>query len=397
MRLLFKLLRKNVSFWQMLGFTLANLVGAVIVLFGIQAYKDAGQVLQSPDNVLGSNVLVLSKPVSTLGTLMGALGAAPGTFSENEIQDVRDIEGVRTVATFRTSQFPVYGSISFGGFNASTEMFVESVPDEFLNVDKDIWYADLNDDIVPIVIPQTYVNFYNYGFATSRGTPQISEDVFEMVPFELIFNGRGGQKVYRGRIVGLTDCMNSILVPDEFLRKANERYATEAEKRPTRIIVDSGSEAPSALMQLIEDNEYILDGGSEDMMRMLAVVRTIITIVVAVGLLISALAFFLLLISIVLLIEKNRYKNETLHQIGYPDRKIAVPYQTLAVTVDFIVWAIAAVITILLYPVLESLMQTISPGFEPSGSGLIILSACALFALFSLIHILLIRRKIKKH
>jgi hypothetical protein len=274
-------------------------------------------------------------------------------------------------------------------------MFVESVPDEFLNVDKNIWYADLNDDIVPIVIPQTYVNFYNYGFATSRGTPQISEDVFEMVPFQLIFDGREGRKVYRGRIVGLTDCMNSILVPDEFLRKANERYSTEKEKRPTRIIVDSGSEAPSALMQLIEDNEYILDGGSEDMMRMLAVVRTIITIVVAVGLLISALAFFLLLISIVLLIEKNRYKNETLHQIGYPDRKIAVPYQTLAVTFDFIVWAIAAVITILVYPVLVSLMQTISPGFEPSGSGLIILSACALFALFSLIHILLIRRKIR--
>lgn len=396
MRLLFKLLRKNVSFWQMLGFTIANLVGAVIVLFGIQAYKDAGKVIQSPDSVVGSNVLVLSKPVSTIGTLMGALGAGPLTFSDDEIEEVRDLEGVNTVATFRTSQFPVYGSISFGGFNASTEMFVESVPDEFLNIDKSAWKADLNDKVVPIVIPQTYVNFYNYGFATSRGTPQISEDVFEMVPFELIFNGREGRKVYAGRIVGLTDCMNSILVPDEFLRKANERYATEKEKKPTRIIVESGSKDPAALMQFIDENKYVVDGGSEDMVRMLAIVRTIISIVVAIGLLISALAFFLLLISIVLLIEKNRYKNETLQQIGYPDRKIALPYQMLAVMMDFVVWSIAAVITILVYPVLVSLMQTISPDFVPSGPGLLILSALGIFALFALTHIVLIRFKIRR-
>jgi hypothetical protein len=107
------------------------------------------------------------------------------------------------------------------------------------------------------------------------------------------------------------------------------------------------------------------------------------------------LSFFLLLISILLLIEKNRYKNDTLHQLGYPDRTIALPYQVVAVGVDFVVWLLAAAVTILVYPVIVSLMQTISPGFDASGPGLIILSALGLFALFSLIHIWLIRRKIR--
>lgn len=395
MRLLFKLLRKNVNVWQLAGFAIANLVGTVIVLFGIQAYKDAAQVLNAPDSVMRSNVLVLSKAVSSINTIAGALGAGPRSFSESEIEEIRNIEGVTSVSKFRIARFPVSGGLSYGGFSISTEMFVESVPDEFLDVDLHSWHADVDDATVPVILPQTYVNFYNYGFAASRGTPQISEAVFGMVPIDLVFYGREGRKAYIGRIVGLSDRMNTILVPDEFLRQANERFAVEREKEPTRVIVESGSKAPEALMNFINKEKYVIDGGSKDAVRMLAIVRMIISIVVALGLLISSLSFFLLLISILLLIEKNRYKNDTLHQLGYPDRMIALPYQAVAVGVDFVVWVFAAVITVLVYPVVISLMQTISPGFSPSGLGLIILAALGLFFLFAATHILLIRYKIR--
>ena len=395
MRLLFRLLKKNVNFWQMAGFAFANLVGAVIVLFGIQAYKDAASVLSAPDSVLSSNFLVLSKPVSAVTTFVGALGAGPRSFSESEIEELSEVKGVSSVGTFRTAQFPVVGGISYGGFSISTEMFLESVPDEFLDVDPAIWSASVDDDVVPVVIPRTYLNFYNYGFAAARGTPQLGEELFAYVPLDLVIRGREGRRTYTGRIVGLTDRMNTILVPDDFLAEANRRFATEPEKEPSRVLVEAGSEASEELMQHINENDYVIDGGSEDAVRLLSVVRTIISIVVALGLLVSSLAFFLLLISILLLIEKNRYKNDTLHQLGYPDSKIAFPYQALAVGVDVVVWLIAAVITIMVYPVLASLMQTISPGFEPSGPWLVILSSLGLFALFAMIHIWLIRRKIR--
>lgn len=395
MRLLFRLLRKNVNFWQIAGFALANLVGAVIVLFGIQAYKDAAQVLKSPDSVLSSNFLVLSKPVSAVTTLAGALGAGPRSFSESEIGEIAAMDGVTSVATFRTALFGVYGGISYGGFEISTEMFIESVPDAYLDIDPKVWTASLESKEIPVIIPQTYLNFYNYGFAAARGTPQLGKELFSMVPLRLVINGREGRKVYTGRIVGLTDRLNTILVPEDFLVEANRRFANMEPKAPTRVIVQAGSEASKGLMDLINENGYVIDGGSEDAVRMLAIVRTIISIVVALGLLVSALAFFLLLISILLLIEKNRYKNDTLHQLGYPDRMIALPYQTLAVGVDFVVWVLGSAITLLVYPVVTSLMQTISPGFEPSGPWLVILSASGLFAVFALIHIWLIRRKIR--
>jgi hypothetical protein len=395
MRLLFRLLKKNVNFWQIAGFAFANLVGAVIVLFGIQAYKDAAQVLKSPDSVLSSNFLVLSKPVSTVTTLANALGAGPRSFSEKEIKEIAELDGVSSVATFRTARFPVEGGISYGGFAISTEMFVESVPDGFLDVDPVLWTASPDSEVVPVVIPRSYINFYNYGFAAARGTPQLGEELFSMVPLKFVIYGREGRRTYTGQIVGLTDRINSILVPDDFLEEANRRFSTMPEKKPTRVIVEAGSEASKALMDHIQEEEYVIDGGSEDAVRMLAIVRTIISIVVALGLLVSSLAFFLLLISILLLIEKNRYKNDTLHQLGYPDRMIALPYQTLAVGVDFVVWLVGALVTLLMYPLIASLMRTISPGFEPSGPWLVIIAAFGLFFFFALIHIWIIRRKIR--
>ena len=395
MRLLFRLLRKNVNFWQMAGFALANLAGAVIVLFGIQAFMDAGQVLQSQDSVLSSNILVLSKPVSAVNTLAGAFGAGPRSFSEREIEEIASVEGVTDVATFRTAEFPVYGGISYAGFQVSTEMFVESVPDGFLDVDPQMWNASVDDEVLPVVIPRTYLNFYNYGFAAARGTPQLGEELFAVVPLDFTVRGREGRKKYVGRIVGLTDRMNTILVPDSFLSEANERFGVEAPKKPARVLIQAGSEASTGLMEFINERGYVVDGGSEESIRLLAVVRTIISIVVAVGLLVSALSFFLLFISILLLIEKNRYKNDILHQLGYPDKKIALPYQTLAVCVDVVVWMIGAIIVVLLYPILISLMQTISPGFEPSGLLPVILSSLGFCLFFVLVHIILIRRKIR--
>lgn len=395
MRLLFRLLRKNVNLWQMAGFALANLVGAVIVLFGIQAFKDAGQLLQSPGSAIGSNVLVLSKPVSAVNTLAGAFGAGPRSFSEREMAEIASVEGVTAVATFRTAQFPVYGGLSYGGFYASTEMFVESVPDAFMDVDPELWSASVDGEFVPLVIPRTYLNFYNYGFAAARGTPQLGEEIFSMVPLDFTFRGPQGRRKYVGKIVGLTDRMNTILVPDAFLAEANERFAMEEPKLPTRVLVEAGSEASKDLMDFIDKRGYVIDGGSEDAMRLLAVVRTIISIVVAVGLLVSALSFYLLLISILLLIEKNRYKNDVLHQLGYPDRMIALPYQALAIGVDVVVWLLGVVAVVLLYPSLISLMQTVSPDFEPSGLLLGVLSGIGFCLFFVLVHLILIRRKIR--
>ena len=60
-----------------------------------------------------------------------------------------------------------------------------------------------------------------------------------------------------------------------------------------------------------------------------------------------------------------------------------------------LVWLAACVVTYLTYPIVARIMATISPGFEPAGPGLLMLSSFVLCLLFSLIHIWLIRSKIR--
>ena len=394
MRLLLKLLRKNVNFWQLVGFASANLVGAVIVLLGMQAYQDAESLVSYPDNLLSSNVVVLSKPVEETMTISGLLGDKP-SFSPEEVEAIAEIQGVTDVAPFVTSEFSVYGTVIIDKFNVSTQMFLESVPDQFLDVKTDEWYAELDDEVIPVIIPKNYLNFYNYGFAAAKGTPQIGESLLSDIPISFILRGDDIVKRYDGVIVGSTDKINSILVPQDFLIQANREFSSNHSISVTRVVVKTDGNDVADLMSHISENGYVIDGDGKDSMKLLSIVRTIISVVVAIGLLVSALSFFLLLISILLLIEKNRYQNQTLSQIGYPKSRIALPYQLLVLVVDAVVWILALLITVIVYPYISDIMTTVSVDFESVGLGMTALAAGALFVFFAFFHAVLIRYKIK--
>ena len=72
-----------------------------------------------------------------------------------------------------------------------------------------------------------------------------------------------------------------------------------------------------------------------------------------------------------------------------------MPYQTMAVAVDVVVWLVACVVTYCVYPTVSDLMTIISPDFVPDGPGLLIGASALLCLAFSLVHLWLIRSKIR--
>ncbi|MBO4754622.1 MAG: hypothetical protein J5543_08505 [Bacteroidales bacterium] len=400
MRLLFKLLRRNLNLWQMLGFALANLLGAVIVLFGIQAYRDLDTVFDAEDSFISSNYLVLSKPVSVLSTVTSALGAHSG-FSEEEIHELEQQPGVTRVGRFQAAQFNVYGSVDIGGTQMTSAMFLESVPDEFLDFQGDMdrtWKATLEGEFIPMVIPQSYLNLYNYGFATSRGMPQMGENLLSRFTLVLTLYGQGEVHHYRARVVALSNRLNTILVPEGFLTEANERMGRKDKSSlPSRLIVATQtSDASSELLNYIEENDYAIEDNADEKLRMQTFVHGILWAVVALGLVVSVLAFFLLLISILLLIEKNREKLSTLHAIGYELSRIAKPYQLMAVALDVFVWFFAALVVMAVYPLFSRFLSGVIPGFEPNSIALIWIVAFLFTLIFSLLHLVVIYRNVWK-
>ena len=84
-KLIWKLLRQHISLSQLAGFFFANLFGMWVVMLGIQFYKDIIPVFTEEDNFINNNFLVVSKHITTVGTLSGRSNA----FSTFDIDDVR--------------------------------------------------------------------------------------------------------------------------------------------------------------------------------------------------------------------------------------------------------------------------------------------------------------------
>lgn len=169
--MLWKLLKQHISIPQMTGFFLANLCGMTIVLLSIQFYKDVLPVFTQEDTFMKKDYVILTKRVSTIGSIAGRSSA----FSADEMDEIKSQPFVRQSGGFMPAQFKVMAGISMGGINMRTDMFFESVPDEFVDVKSDRWQFTESDDEVPIIVPRNYLNLYNFGFAQSRNLPQLSE------------------------------------------------------------------------------------------------------------------------------------------------------------------------------------------------------------------------------
>lgn len=331
-KLVWKLLRQHISPGQLTGFFFANLLGMAIVLLGIQAYADIRPVFTRGDSFLKKDYLIATKEVSTLGSLLGN----SSTFSLSEIEDLQQQEFTEKVGSFTPSLFDVSASMGMAkaGIHLSTEMFFESVPDEFIDTDLSQWKADDPGGSLPIIIPRNYLNLYNFGFAQSRGLPKLSEGLTGILSMTITLRGNGRTETYRGHIAGFSNRLNTILVPQEFMDEANRRLAPGREAHPSRLIVEVKNPADSRIARYFEEHHYQTEGNGLDDGKAAYFLRLLTGIVLAVGGVICLLSFYLLSLSIFLLVQKNASKLENLLLLGYRPTQVALPYQLLAVSLN---------------------------------------------------------------
>ena len=124
--------------------------------------------------------------------------------------------------------------------------------------------------------------------------------------------------------------------------------------------------------------------------------KVIIVIVLAVGVLISALSFYVLILSIFLLVQKNQEKLQSLLLIGYNTARVALPYQCLCIGVNLLVLTAALVIT---YVIRNQYMERLWQMFPTMQEGSLMpmtIAGAAIFILVSCINIVVIYRKMQQ-
>ncbi len=394
MNLLWKLLREHVSVTQLVGFFVANLLGMLIILFGLQFYADILPLFQGKDAFFKREFLIVSKPVSTLGSLLGG----KGTFSAREIQGFRDQPFTRQVGTFTSSLYDVSASIGMlgTGMQVGTEMFFESVPDDYIDVNAQAWTYEEGSRTISIILPRNYLNLYNFGFAQSRNLPKLSEGVLSMIRLEIRLSGGGHVEVYDGRIVGFSNRLNTILVPEAFMNWANHYYAPGKKAEPSRLIVEVNNPADEEIVKYIQARGYEVEGNTLDAGKTVWFLQILVGIVLFIGIVITFLSFYILILSIFLLLQKNTKKMQTLLLIGYSPVQVVLPYQVLAVGLNLGVTGIACVLLYGLRRMYLNNLQTLFPSLEGSSGHTVLAVAGFLFLFVSIINISIIHYKLRQ-
>ena len=388
--MIWKLLKQHLSVSQLIGFFFANVCGMVIVLLAVQFYRDVLPIFTQGDSFMKGNYVIVSKKVSTLGTIVGK----QTTFSSGDIRDIEAQSFVEGVGCFIPSQFKVSAGMGLQGIRMSTDLFFESVPDAFVDVKSEKWKFDPASNEVPIIIPRNYLNLYNFGFAQSRNLPQLSEGLIGMVNLDIRIMGNGQMKQLKGRIAGFSNRINTILVPESFIRWANAHYGEGGNAAPSRLIVEVNNPADERIVQYFQRKGYEMEGNELDAGKTAWLLKVIVGVVLSVGLLISALSFYILILSIYLLLQKNMHKLETLLLIGYSPAQVARSYQVLAVVLNLLVLALGFGLVVCVrswyVPVLSALLP------EAGGGNLVpaLSVGIVVFLFVSVLNLYIIRRKV---
>ena len=332
--LLLRLLKRHISPAQLLGFVLANLIGLGILLLGLQFYRDALTALSAKDSLMRADYLIISKQVSS-----GLFGSRDNSFSAEEIADLEQQPFVAALGRFTPSKFQVSAGLGLGsalGGGLSTYMFLEAVPDRFLDLKPSDWHWEEGQQEVPLIIPRSYLGLYNSAFAQSQGLPLLSEATIGAIPLGLELRGGLEEQHYRGRIVGFSNRLNTLLVPEHFIQQMNRRLAPELPASPTRLILELHNPSDPAIVLYLREHSYESEGERLASGESMYFLRLLSGVVLGIGLLISALSAYLLLLSIYLLLQKNSRQLENLLLLGYSQRQLVLPYILLTLVLNLL-------------------------------------------------------------
>lgn len=383
-------MRQHVSVAQLVGFALANLCGMVIVLVSVQFYKDVLPVFTQGDSFMKKDYLIVSKRVSTLGSVVGRSSA----FSSAEQAELEEQPFTKSVGAFTPARFRVSAGMGMQGMQLSTALFFESVPDAYVDTDLEGWSFSPGQEEIPIVLPRNYLNLYNFGFAQSRSLPQLSEGVLGMMKLDIRISGRGQVRQMKGRIVGFSDRLNTILVPEAFMNWANATYGDQKEAGPSRLIVEVKNPADDRIAKYLKDKGYETEGDKLDAGKTTWFLKMIVGIVMAVGLVISVLSFYILMLSIYLLLQKNTKKLETLLLVGYSPARVARPYQLLTVALNAVVLALGLLVVSLVRSAYLDVLGRMFPQMKGGSMAVAVTVGIVLFLIVSAINIAAVRKKI---
>ena len=215
-----------------------------------------------------------------------------------------------------------------------------------------------------------------------------------MMTLDIRLSGQGRTEQMKGRIVGFSNRLNTILVPQAFMDWANVTFGKGEENAPSRLIVEVDNPADDRIAKYFKDKGYDTEGDKLDAGKTTWFLKMIVGIVLSVGLIISVLSFYLLMLSIYLLLQKNTKKLENLLLIGFSPAAVARPYQVLTVALNAAVAVIGILVLYMVRGGYMDMLRRMVPDLQKGSLWPALLTAGILFLVVSVLNVLAVRRKV---
>lgn len=391
-----KLLFKYQRLGQMIIAFLGTLLGLTFLLISLQFYFDLRSVLQQEEEIFGPNTFILQKKVTAMNTF--SLGNTK--FTPKEIKDLESKDFIVRVDPFITSSFDVRIKIRVleSLDPLIIDAFVQSIPKKYFSDVEYNWEWNENNEFIPIVLPEHYLTLFNHGFAPAQNYPQIPKESLSEAHIDLVIkNDKGINKRFKGKIVGLTSKVNSILVPNSYIQHCNKILGISSENTaPSRIVIQTKNDSYNDVEQLIEDKNYETNVSYLDKAK----IKTYLSVIMIALLIVNFIILVLSLLAFIqysqIVIYKTEYEIQTLLRIGYSVKKITWTY----IRFFAILFALIATLSIIFVITFKfwslSYMEKMGFEFEPGIIPLVFYTAFGLYLIFTGFNLINIRRLIKK-
>src|SRR6266542_3155014 len=133
-------------------------VALLLILSAVQLQANYNDLLHSKTNQDSiANFLVLNKKVSD--KTVGATNLTNAEIEDLKKQPFTDAIGILTPSRFKVGAQSASDRIPF-----YSDIFFESVPDEFIDVQSADWKWDGTSNFIPMIVPNMFLDMYNFGF-----------------------------------------------------------------------------------------------------------------------------------------------------------------------------------------------------------------------------------------
>ncbi|MGV3630798.1 MAG: FtsX-like permease family protein [Bacteroidota bacterium] len=316
--MLSKLLFRNQDKKQLIIAMIGSFLGMAFLIASIHYLIKVNEFGEGAD-ILGPNTIIVQKQVTTSSTL----NLVKTDFSVAEIEKLKQEKFILDVKPVISNNFDVlFATADPLVPKFSSDVFIQTVDKDFLDVKSSEWHWKEGDTIVPIILPRDFLVMLNT-FMSASGIPQISDELAKDIKFKLRISNETSEKEHiHARIIGFTNEVASILVPESFMKYGNDKYGNLTPQKITQLMI-SGTESEFGKVEEMLKERHLESKNSQMVVgRLKSIVGTLILVVLVISIIAVFVSCLVLIQYAQLLITKNAYEVRTLMRLGYAPKQL---------------------------------------------------------------------------